>query len=100
MQWNTLDVVRPSALLAGLPDPAWVYFVHSYAPDDVEHAVATCDYGGAVLAPGPRANLAAPPFPPGHSGAVRPRAPPAVAPPCRPGVRSAAPPSRRYPPAS
>jgi glutamine amidotransferase len=50
MQWNTLQLVRPSALTAGLPPDPWVYFVHSYAPDDVTHAVATCDYGGQVVA--------------------------------------------------
>lgn len=55
MQWNRLDVTRPAAMFAGLEDPIWVYFVHSYAPvpapeiaDDV--IVATCDYGGPVVA--------------------------------------------------
>jgi glutamine amidotransferase len=50
MQWNTLQLVRPSPLTAGLPPEPWVYFVHSYAPDDASHAVATCDYGGTVVA--------------------------------------------------
>src|SRR5215207_2266325 len=68
MQWNVLDRRRDGALLAGLPDPAWVYFVHSYAADVPAAAptaaatpaagaatpgggdagdlvVATCDYG-------------------------------------------------------
>src|SRR6202042_721148 len=31
--WNTLERVPGSALVAGLPDPAWLYFVHSYAPE-------------------------------------------------------------------
>ncbi len=50
MQWNRLDVRPGSRLLEGLgPDP-WVYFVHSYAPDDQVHAVGTCEYGTTVVA--------------------------------------------------
>ena len=44
MQWNLVDVRRPSALFASIIDPVWVYFVHSYAADpDGESVVATCD---------------------------------------------------------
>jgi glutamine amidotransferase len=50
MQWNVLERRGDSGLLAGLPEPTWVYFVHSYAVDNHEHAVATCDYGGPVVA--------------------------------------------------
>jgi glutamine amidotransferase len=50
MQWNVVIPRRPSALLDGLPDPTWVYFVHSYAAESDEHAVAVCDYGGPVVA--------------------------------------------------
>jgi glutamine amidotransferase len=70
MQWNTLDVVRPSPLLAGLDDPAWVYFVHSFAPDDPDHAVATCDYGGPVVAAVEAGRVWATQFHPEKSGAV------------------------------
>ncbi len=51
MQWNVLDWRRRPALSAALDDPAWVYFVHSFAvdaPDDL--LTATCDYGGPVAA--------------------------------------------------
>jgi glutamine amidotransferase len=55
MQWNRLDVRRSSSMLDGLDGPIWMYFVHSYAPvpdpavaDAV--VVATCDYGGPVVA--------------------------------------------------
>lgn len=51
MQWNILDWRRRPALTGELPDPAWVYFVHSYAvevPDEL--VTATCDYGGPVTA--------------------------------------------------
>lgn len=51
MQWNRLDVSEPaSPLLEGLDSERWVYFVHSFAASSVKHAVATCDYGGAVVA--------------------------------------------------
>jgi glutamine amidotransferase len=54
MQWNKLDLRRPaSPLFAGYDDEPWVYFVHSYAADAVDaaaHAVATCEYGGPVVA--------------------------------------------------
>jgi glutamine amidotransferase len=50
MQWNVLKRVRPSAILQGLPPAPWVYFNHSFAPDDGTATVATCDYGGAVVA--------------------------------------------------
>jgi glutamine amidotransferase len=47
MGWNTLDIVAGSRLGAQLPDPAWLYFVHSYAPEPDDPAVvaAWCDYG-------------------------------------------------------
>lgn len=50
MQWNVLDVTGDGALLAGLDDKPWMYFVHSFAADTDEHVVATCDYGGPVVA--------------------------------------------------
>jgi glutamine amidotransferase len=51
MQWNRLDRRGDPALLRGVPDPAWAYFVHSYAADTDDAIVtATCDYGGPVVA--------------------------------------------------
>ena len=50
MQWNILSERRPNPLMAGMSDPAWVYFVHSYAPEMTGDVVATCDYGGPVVA--------------------------------------------------
>jgi glutamine amidotransferase len=69
MQWNVLDVKRPSPLLAGLPEPAWVYFVHSFAPEDAVDAVATCDYGGPVVAAVERGTVWATQFHPEKSAA-------------------------------
>ncbi|MGH9112465.1 MAG: imidazole glycerol phosphate synthase subunit HisH [Acidimicrobiales bacterium] len=50
MQWNLLERGPDSALLEGVPDPVWVYFVHSFAVEGTDHGVATCDYGGPVVA--------------------------------------------------
>jgi glutamine amidotransferase len=68
MQWNVLDRRRESGLLAGVPEPTWVYFVHSYAADSDEHAVATCDYGGLVVAAVEAGALWATQFHPEKSG--------------------------------
>lgn len=71
MQWNVLVPARPGcALLAGLAEPAWVYFVHSYAPEPSGDVVATCDYGGPVVAAVERANVWATQFHPEKSGAT------------------------------
>lgn len=71
MQWNLVDVRRPSRLFANLPDPVWMYFVHSYAADaEGESVVATCDYGGLVAAAVERDGLWATQFHPEKSGAV------------------------------
>jgi glutamine amidotransferase len=69
MQWNTLQVRRESRLFAGLGDDPWMYFVHSYypVPDDPEAVIATCDYGGSVVAAVERGNVAAVQFHPEKS---------------------------------
>jgi glutamine amidotransferase len=69
MQWNVLEVRRPSAMFDAMADPIWVYFVHSYAADaDGEGVVATCDYGGPVAAAIERGRLWATQFHPEKSG--------------------------------
>jgi len=51
MQWNLLERRGDPELLHLVPDPAWAYFVHSYAADtDDDLVIATCDYGGTVVA--------------------------------------------------
>jgi imidazole glycerol-phosphate synthase subunit HisH len=76
MQWNQL-ITRAegaegtaSGLLAGVPERAWVYFVHSYAPEMTPDVVATCDYGGPVVAAAERGPLWGTQFHPEKSGAV------------------------------
>lgn len=68
MQWNVVERRGDSGLLAGLPDPIWAYFVHSFAAESDEHAVATCDYGGPVVAAVERDALWATQFHPEKSG--------------------------------
>ena len=67
MQWNELRVVVPVPLLAGL-DGAWAYFVHSYAAEDRTGCIATCEYGGEVVAAVQQGTVAATQFHPEKSG--------------------------------
>jgi glutamine amidotransferase len=72
MGWNTLEVVNGARLAKDLPDPAWLYFVHSYAPepDDERVVAAWCEYGrrfAAMIESGP---VWATQFHPEKSGAV------------------------------
>ena len=71
MQWNVLLAARDdSLLLDGLGPEPWVYFVHSFAPEATAEVVATCDYGGSVVAAVERGSLWATQFHPEKSGAV------------------------------
>ncbi len=51
MQWNRLAVRdRACPLFEGVPDGAWMYFVHSYGAATDTGVLATTDYGGPVVA--------------------------------------------------
>jgi glutamine amidotransferase len=55
MQWNLVQPVdRLLAMFGNSKNPAWFYFVHSYAPvpegDAISAVAGTCDYGGPVIA--------------------------------------------------
>ena len=72
MGWNTLDVKRPHALLAGIrtgPEGLHAYFVHSYQlyAANSETVVATADYGGPVTAVVARDNIVGTQFHPEKS---------------------------------
>lgn len=47
MGWNQLQPTRESTMLAGLPDDAYAYFVHSYycVPENPDDVLITVDYG-------------------------------------------------------
>jgi glutamine amidotransferase len=72
MQWNRVErrSGRSSAMLEGLPAEPWAYFVHSFAPEDGPDVVATCDYGGTVVAAAERGALWGAQFHPEKSGTV------------------------------
>jgi glutamine amidotransferase len=70
MQWNVLDRRGDARMLGALADPVWMYFVHSYAPEPTADVVATCDYGGPVVAAVERGNVWATQFHPEKSGAA------------------------------
>lgn len=59
MGWNELQPCRESALLAGLPQPSYAYFVHSYycAPADERDILITTDYGEPFCAAVTRDNI-------------------------------------------
>ncbi|KAB7732110.1 imidazole glycerol phosphate synthase subunit HisH [Rudanella paleaurantiibacter] len=44
MGWNNINQLR-GPLTNGLPDNAYMYFVHSYAADVCPETVAVCEYG-------------------------------------------------------
>jgi len=70
--WNTLEVVAGSRLAAHLPDPPWLYFVHSFAPEprDASVVAAWCDYGRRFAAAIEHGPVWATQFHPEKSGAV------------------------------
>jgi glutamine amidotransferase len=71
MQWNQLEpVASGTGLLDQVPQPAWVYFVHSYAPDLTEDTTSTCEYGGPVTASAEQGRVWGTQFHPEKSGAV------------------------------
>ena len=50
MGWNTLKIERPSALLEGLAQNDYAYFVHSYALQRSAATLASSDYGRSFSA--------------------------------------------------
>lgn len=69
MQWNLLDIGRADCpVLQGLGPEPWMYFVHSYAAPAGDEVVATCDYGGPVVAAVGRDRMWATQFHPEKSG--------------------------------
>ncbi len=72
MQWNSIQVRKPSQMLKGL-DGEWLYFVHSYAADiatDSEIVAATCEYGGQLIAAVQEENVFATQFHPEKSSST------------------------------
>jgi glutamine amidotransferase len=72
MGWNSLKIKKSNPLLDGVPDSAWVYFVHSYRakPKNPDIIVADSDYDIAVPAVVNKRNLFGTQFHPEKSGKV------------------------------
>ncbi|CAO3417089.1 imidazole glycerol phosphate synthase subunit HisH [Azospirillum endophyticum] len=77
MGWNELNIRRPHPVLAGLPEGAHAYFVHSYQfkparfePTDPDTLIASADYGGPFAAVVGRDNLVGTQFHPEKSQAT------------------------------
>jgi imidazole glycerol-phosphate synthase subunit HisH len=70
--WNTLEVNPRARSCAALPEPAWLYFVHSYAPEPADEAVvaAWTDYGRRFAAAVEQGPVWATQFHPEKSGAT------------------------------
>jgi imidazole glycerol phosphate synthase glutamine amidotransferase subunit len=68
MGWNSLDLQKPSRLLAGLPKDTFTYFAHSFYAPLSEATAATCTYIHPYSAVLEQANLYAVQFHPEKSG--------------------------------
>ncbi len=68
--WNALEICHRNPLLEGIPDGAYVYFVHSFMGFCEEQAdvAAVCDYGAPVTAMVARGNVFGCQFHPEKSG--------------------------------
>jgi glutamine amidotransferase len=72
MGWNRLRIERASPFLAGIPDGAMVYFVHSYycRPADASVILATTEHGIPFCSVLGRDHIMATQFHPEKSGDV------------------------------
>ncbi len=66
--WNSLEIVRPSPLLAGVPEGTQVYFTHSYAAPVTDDCVAATTHGTTFAAAVQRRNVWGVQFHPEKSG--------------------------------
>ncbi len=68
MGWNRISKRREAALLDGIPEGAYFYFVHSFAVDVTDDTIATSDYGRPFTAIVQKANFMGTQFHPERSG--------------------------------
>ncbi len=71
MGWNRISIRKKTALLEGVPDGSWFYFVHSYFPVPADESVIaiTCTYGLEFTAAVAAGNIFACQFHPEKSSA-------------------------------
>lgn len=70
MGWSALEVLQPHALLEGVSNGDYAYFVHSYACQADANAISTAEYGRPFAAAVARGNVMGCQFHPERSGAV------------------------------
>ncbi|MBA3848488.1 MAG: imidazole glycerol phosphate synthase subunit HisH [Opitutus sp.] len=68
MGWNTLETLRATPLLRGLPPDARFYFVHSYAAPVTADTLAAATHGARFAAVVQRGNISGVQFHPERSG--------------------------------
>ncbi|MDO5784221.1 MAG: imidazole glycerol phosphate synthase subunit HisH [Eubacteriales bacterium] len=70
--WNSLEYHKNDPLMAGVPEGAYVYFVHTFkmCPADQNDLIATCDYNDEVTALVGRGQIYGSQFHPEKSGEV------------------------------
>lgn len=70
--WNSLEYHKNDPLLAGVPEGAYVYFVHTFkmCPANQDDLIATCDYNDEVTALVGRGQMYGSQFHPEKSGEV------------------------------
>jgi glutamine amidotransferase len=68
--WNTVETTPASAMFAGIADPPWLYFVHSFVPDPADDGIVTawCEYGRRFAAAIEHGSVWATQFHPEKSG--------------------------------
>ena len=71
MGWNRISIRKKTALLEGVPDGSWFYFVHSYfpVPEDKGVTAVSCTYGLEFTAAVAAGNIFACQFHPEKSSA-------------------------------
>jgi glutamine amidotransferase len=69
MGWNTITELQ-TPLFKGLDESAWVYYVHSFAPDLCDCTIARTEYGKVFSGALSRDNFFGTQFHPEKSGAV------------------------------
>jgi glutamine amidotransferase len=70
MGWNRLAIRRSHALVTGLDDGAWAYFVHSYSAPLGADTLADCEYDGPFTAIACHGNFFGAQFHPERSAAL------------------------------
>lgn len=68
MGWNTVTPKHQDTLFKGIDTGTYFYFVHSFAVDEYEYTLATCDYGQCFSASVHKDNFFGVQFHPERSG--------------------------------